>query len=500
MEETPASSFPMEWISVSIFEMGLSGRLLIIFIFLSGPASVFSQECTLQGQAADYAGLSMPVYIIENPISRSHRTIDTLQFNQEGEFRLLLDLQKTMVIYFDLGKFTGYIYAEPGYEYTLLLPPYIKRTHQNDINPFYRQSEVLLNVMDCIKSGSDQPLDPDSERNNLILQFDTTFNRLNEEVILKRQSRLRINADSLINMIEDRFSFLENPFFERYRRYRYGLMKINEGQTGLGELSRQFMWDPVPRTNEPAYMDLFNAIFDDFLLYYARTEEGKSIPDIINRRHSLSELRKTIGKHPAVFSDTIADLVILKNLYEQYYENYFIKDAILIILDSLKQDPSLDTYRFIAGDLYDGFSRLMIGNEPPQFSLRDQHGKLRSEADFKGKYVYLYFCTPDNYSCMSEYPFLKSFYEKHRDYLEIVTIMISESYNTMVTFMQKNHYEWTALYYNDQPDILEKFNIRFFPTAFLLAPDGTLVQSPATLPSEGFQQQLFRIMRSRGEI
>jgi len=475
-------------------------RRLFITLLLPGSITVPAQDCILQGRAADYAELGMPVYTIENPINGRHHLIDTVQFDGEGDFRLHLDLEKITVLYLDLGRYTGYIYAEPGYEYTLFLPPYIKRTHQNDINPFYRQAEVLLNVRECRRIGGDTPLNTDLERNNLILQFDTTFNRLNEDVIFQRQARLPVNADSLIKRIENNFSSPEDPLLDRYRRYRYGLMKINEGQTGLGEISRMYLWDSIPRTDEPAYMDLFNAMFKDFMLYYARTEDGKSIPAIVNRRHSLSELRKVIGNHPAIFSDTIADLVILKGLYEQYYESYFIKDAILIILDSLRNNPSIEYFGTLAGELYEGFSRLMIGNEPPEFSLRDQNGKLRSPDDFRGKYVYLYFCTPDNYSCMSEYPFLKSYYEKHMDYLEIVTIMISESYDAMVSFMKNNHYNWTALYYNDQSDILEKYNVRFFPTAFLLAPDGTLVQSPASLPSEGFQQQLFRIMRSRGEI
>jgi hypothetical protein len=101
---------------------------------------------------------------------------------------------------------------------------------------------------------------------------------------------------------------------------------------------------------------------------------------------------------------------------------------------------------------------------------------------------------------MSEYPYLKLFHQRHSDYLDIVTIMIAEHYEDMVNFMRKNDYGWRALYFKDQVNILDNYNVKYFPTAFLVGPDGTLVQSPATLPSEGFQMQLFRIMRSRNEI
>jgi hypothetical protein len=42
--------------------------------------------------------------------------------------------------------------------------------------------------------------------------------------------------------------------------------------------------------------------------------------------------------------------------------------------------------------------------------------------------------------------------------------------------------------------------VRAFPTAYLLDPEGRLILSPSPLPSDGFEQRLFRIMRSRGDI
>jgi hypothetical protein len=82
----------------------------------------------------------------------------------------------------------------------------------------------------------------------------------------------------------------------------------------------------------------------------------------------------------------------------------------------------------------------------------------------------------------------------------VVTVMVANERAQVGDFMHQNSYGWKALYYKDQPLILSDYLIKAFPTAYLIGPEGTLILSPAPLPSDGFEQQLFRIMRSRGEI
>jgi len=110
------------------------------------------------------------------------------------------------------------------------------------------------------------------------------------------------------------------------------------------------------------------------------------------------------------------------------------------------------------------------------------------------------FCTPDHYGCMMEYPFLESYIPKHSDYLEVVCVMVAEHPEQVGAFMERNLYHWKALYYGGENGILDNYLVKAFPVAYLIGPDGNLILSPAPLPTDGFEQQLFRIMRSRGEI
>jgi thiol-disulfide isomerase/thioredoxin len=193
-------------------------------------------------------------------------------------------------------------------------------------------------------------------------------------------------------------------------------------------------------------------------------------------------------------------MILLQEFSELFYRGDYHKEAILIMLDSMAANPVSPDFGIYASQLRTKLASLVTGHYPPPLSLEGLDGKLYSLDDFKGKYTYLFFGTPDHYGCMMEYPFLKSYSEKHAAYLNVVTIMASEERSELEEFMKRNGYYWKALHYEYQPGVLNDYQVRAYPTAYLIDRDGKLLLSPATLPTDGFEQQLFRIMRSRGEI
>jgi peroxiredoxin len=193
-------------------------------------------------------------------------------------------------------------------------------------------------------------------------------------------------------------------------------------------------------------------------------------------------------------------MVLLQELSDLFYRGDYHKEAILILLDSMEHDPVSPQFATYSRQVKEKLSSLMVGHSPPTFSLPDLNGGQWSPADFKGRYTYLFFCTPDHYGCMMEYPFLQSYHEKHSEYLNVVTIMVAEDQSKLGDFMKRNGYGWETLFYGEQTAVLRDYQVRAFPTAYLLGPDGNLLLSPSPLPSDGFEQQLFRIMRSRGEL
>jgi peroxiredoxin len=207
-----------------------------------------------------------------------------------------------------------------------------------------------------------------------------------------------------------------------------------------------------------------------------------------------------LAQDDVLTDDTLREFVILKNLYDEFYKDQFSRSSMLDILDTLILVSPVSRHREIGRTIKDKVTKLLVGHAPPAFSLYNRDSTLVSLSDFEGQYVYLNFCICLTYSCIKEFEQLKILNEQHGDKLKIVTIAFDEKFSSMVNFLKKNDYNWTFLYYGNQPDIMKKYDIRAYPTYYLVGPDGKLVASPAPSPAENFEYFLFKIMKSKGDI
>jgi hypothetical protein len=458
--------------------------LLVILAIELLPA----QQVTIHGTDSSYAGASIRVTIPGNPFIHDPAFEERLVCGDDGSFTVSLDLKTGRMVQLETGIYQATLYVEPGTTLEVKLPPFRGQDYADRISPFSQSFRIPLRVLG----------DPNNVNNGLY-RFDSLFFPVNEQLILSSRQRRKTDVDSLINELESDFEHNPSPFFHDYRKYKYGVLKLNEGQTGLESISKDYL-GPEIKEAHPGFMELFSAMFKDFLFYYSNTPEGRGLRTTINRTYPIDSIRNIIARHPAVWNDTLADMVLLLELSSVFYRGDFHKEAILILLDSMAAYPVSPTMAVYAGQLRDELASLVIGHSPPDFNLQGTDGQIYAPGDFKGKYLFLLFCTPDHYGCMMEFPFLKSFHSKHSEYLEVVTVMVAEEFQQVKEFMTRNGYPWKALYYDGRTDLLEEYRVRAFPTAYLIGRDGNMLLSPGTLPSEGFEQHLFRIMRSRGEI
>lgn len=472
---------------------------IFFFLLIWGYGSIFAQPVTIAGNNPDYSGVIIRITVPGNPFIPLPRLSRSVTCDKDGSFEVSFNLETGTMVQLETGIYRATLYAEPGNSYRVLLPVYHKKEYSQRISPFFQPLEIPLKVLSF--SGDEEAVEnPDKlDINQGIFRFDSLFFPVNEKVVRNRRGGIEMNVDSLIRLLESEFKNDTSLFLREYRRYKYGILKLNEGRTGLEQISLKYL-GPVVREEHPGFMELFKIMYKDFLFYFSETPEGRSISYHINRTHNLDSLRNTIKKHPSIWSDTLADMVLLQEFSTAFYTGAYHKEAILQLLDSLAADPAKAEFTDYARQIRNKLTSLMVGHTPPRFSLPDMEGNKYTPSSSLGKYVYLIFCTPDNYGCMMEYPFLKSYYAKHSDYLEVVSVMVAHEKSLVADFMNRNDYRWKAIYYGDQDGILRDYQVKAFPTAYLLDRNGNLLLSPAPLPSDGFEQHLFRIMRSRGEI
>lgn len=477
----------------------MQSRCLIIAVLLWGWLSSSGQSASVHGSGPGYSGKAVYTTIAWNPFITVYEFSNRLLCEEDGSFNLEIPLKSPRVVQFETGMYQAYLFMEPGYHYEVHFPEYREKDRDARISPFYQPVVIPLLVSSRTSHTTREEISGAEEINRTIARFDSLFVGINNGIILQRRRGLKSSTDSLIQSLESEFNSDTTHFFTDYRRFRYGVITLNEGQTGLESISRDFL-GPAVMEWHPGFVELFRVMFKDFIYYYSNTNEGQGLSGMINRSQDFRQARELVRKHPAVWSDTLAEMILLQEFSELFYRGDYHKEAILIMLDSMAAHPVSPDFGTYASQLKTKLASLVTGHFPPPISLKDLDGKLCSLDDFKGKYTYLFFGTPDHYGCMMEYPFLQSFAEKHSDYLNVVTIMASEKRSELVEFMERNGYDWKALHYEYQPGVLSDYQVRAYPTAYLIDREGKLLLSPATLPTDGFEQQLFRIMRARGEI
>jgi len=468
-------------------------------LMLCGWVTLKGQNVSIEASRPDYSGKAIHTILAWNPFLTTHEYVNTSICDEDGRFELSLELESARVVQFETGIYQAYLYMEPGFHYKVELPVYKEKEFSDQISPFFQAVVLPLKVRARTSLSTGEEVDGRQDINYAIARFDTLFARANNEVVKNRRSHMASDVDSIIYSLESGFPGDSTLFFSAYRKYRYGVLKLNQGSTGLEDISREYL-GPEVREWHPGFIELFRAMFKDFIYYYSRTPEGEKLEKYINRTQDLDSARYVLMQHPAVWNDTLADMILLQEFSNIFYRGDFHKEAILILLNAMIQDPVSPEFAVFASQVRRKLASLVTGYPPPPFSLSDLEGNAVTLDDFLGSYVYLFFGTPDHYGCMMEYPFLQSYYEKHKEYLQVVTVMVSEEREKLDDFMKRNGYSWKVLHYEGQPGLLVDYLVRAFPTAYLIGPDGKLILSPSALPSDGFEQQLFRIMRSRGDI
>jgi peroxiredoxin len=471
--------------------MGRIGYLFYIFLLLCICQVSTSQNVTLYGKAPSYANREIVFYSYSDMISGEKQEIGRSLVDIDGDFSVSFNLEETTFVFSHLGIYKAFLYAEPGNKYEIILPERTEKSPEDELNPFYVESRIQLGTTN-INPG---------ELNFLIRMFNDAYtpyyNKHLSNFINKNDFS---ELDNDIENMEKPFVNSTNKYFNDYRDYRYGLLKFLANQKKAASTHKVYFKNRPVLYNNPAYMELFNQVYYKYFIFHGKSHEGKKIFNALNISGSYMDLKNAFSGNEIFSNDTILELVILKQIFNEFYDDNFYRSSLLNILDTLMLKTEINKHKLIAKTIKNKITKLLPGYVPPAFSLYDADSNLVTLDDSKERYVYLNFCMCYSYTCMSEFKLLENIYERHKEHLEIVTIIVDHDKKLAKEFLDKNNYKWKFLYYGNQPDILKEYDIRAYPTYFLIDPDGKLILSPSPSPAENFESNLVKTMRARGDL
>ena len=452
--------------------------ILILLTFLIG--NIFAQNVTIRGNAPTYANDEFIFRSYSDLITRAEITLSTCQVAENGDFTVSFPINETQQAFVDIGAFCGLIFLEPGMDYEIVLPPKREKTDADNINPFFQQDEFFIGVKNHTKK----------ELNYLIADFNLRYNLYMDKNYIKiLQLGYKANIAGQMAKLDSVYADVEIPYFIKYKEYKYAALKHLAYVRNNEAMQKKFFGNKSVEYKNIAYMNLFNNIFGNFLTLYSQTEKGKEIPvDIIEKR-SFSILNKTVKDWGFLQNDSIIELVILKGLYDALHSRAYPEKAVLEVLDSVIVHSEIPESKLIAKNIMNSSNFLLAGFPAPDFKLIDTRNNDVSLNDLGDRFIYLSFCNLKSYTCQQELAMLKIFNEKYKDFFDIVTVSVDKDFEETKAFFKKHDYEWKLLSNKNYFKILKDYQIKAYPTYYLIGIDKKLKLAPAPSPNTDFEQR-----------
>ncbi len=458
--------------------------LFLAISFYSGPAQ--TNTTLIVGKNSDYANSVIEVYSFDDFITRKLVLIASDSINNKGEFRIKVPLSETKYIQIPLGYYKGVIYIEPNTEYEIVLPEKREKTFADLLNPYFKPVDIYLGVR-----NSDA-----YELNYMIREFESIYDRYVDENYYQIFNKpVKDSVDKVISNIENLFDTIPNAYFKNFRTYKYSQLRYASYMRNNLYITNDYYNNMPLLYQNVAYMDLFNQLYSNYLSFYMNTSEGERIYSDIALAKSPYLVKETMSNNLVLLNDSIQELVLLKGLFDAFYLRDFPHASMLITLDSIANFSEINEHKKIANNIREKVLLAKSGYPAPEFELYDSQGAIRKKSDFEVSYVYLNFCSVQNFACQQDFKLLKELHEKYEKDFKIISISIDEDFQMAKNFFESNDYEWTLLSYKNDQKVLGNYNVRVFPTYYLIGPKGDLKMSPAVSPGENFESRFFNHIR-----
>ena len=474
-------------------------RALIIIIFSFVHLISFSQKTSLTGKAPAYAGETIDFFVYSDYITNSESQVASCSVGPEGNFSVSFDLDETQKMLVPLGVYEAYIYLQPNTHYEIKLPPKQEKTTEERLNPFFNPVQLHVGIIHASRDG--EKLSRASELNTVINIFDNLYkhkkNQMNQENY--DGDSLKIKPEEIFQELDQEFTNVLIPFFNHYKKFQYGLLEYNYAMN-KNEIIRNYFLNYPVLYNNPGYMNLFNKIFERYFRDLYKYESNQEIIRTILYEKSYSKLKKELQNTALNHKENLVEMVILKQLHDQFYRGDYSRQALVRIIDSLYFNTTNPEHKYIAQNIREKITQLLPGFAPPDFQLYDKDSNLVSMEDFGQKYVLLNFCSYESFGCIRDFELLKDIQKRLQPFFQIVTISVDRNFEAAIYYKEKKNLNWKFLHYGNQPGIIKNYKVKSFPTYFLVGPEGKLIWSPAPSPQEDLHDRLFRLFRRKGLI
>jgi peroxiredoxin len=446
----------------------------------------FSQTVSIKGIAKSFANKEIELYVNRDYISNTQRLLTYSVIDEKGNFDLEFDCKEIIYVTLKVAKHYTTMYAQPNQIYDVILQAPDSTTYQNP------NIEHSIKISINLKSAT--------EINALSMDYDKRFDDFLSKDYKSFVSRTpQAKIDSFRIAMKEYYSTVNNTFFANYIKYSIAALEEKTKSNPKKIYFENIKGKPI-LYNHPEYMNLFNDFYKQKLQGVALSKQGAGLNFAINERGSFTAVKDILKQDYYLMNDTIRELVLLKGLFESYYDNSFKKKSITAILSQAITESKISEHQFIAKNMLSAFSTLQIGSTAPNFQLPDKSGITHSLDELRTKkYVYLMFYEANNTAALMQMKLIVALKKKYGDKINFVAISDDKTNEALQAFCKKNsNFDWLFLYDNTENNQLRtNYELRSIPAYYFISPEGKFVQVPADSPEEDIDRAFFDATKAK---
>ncbi|MCW3076300.1 MAG: hypothetical protein JWO32_909 [Bacteroidetes bacterium] len=450
-----------------------------------------AQNVTIKGKAhSSYAGKVIQLFYFTDNVTLIPQKENQDTIKSDGYFEISFYSDHTQPVILKIENVVSKMYVQPDFVYGITFPELDENLDRKN------DAELYVNVGVI---GADS-----TELNALIFDYQQQYNQLfipKNGKFLGRNAMFK-RADSLKKLCDERYRKINNPYFKSY--CEYSIASINSSLSrGENFLINNYILNKPIQYAHYEYMQFFNTFFAGYLNVVASSKKGQSLYNIINVKASYSLLNAFLKDDKLLKNDSLRELVIIRNLWDFYYNADFSPDAIEKIISDLNQASVVPLHKKITSTMLVYFNKMQAGTAAPDFAARSKDGTIGTLNTFKNRWIYLNFFSTKNIESLKEMPKIASLKKKFGDKMVFVSVCLDDSLSSYQNFVKNNpKYDWN-IWFNYDKTISKTAKENYFVTGteayFLINNFGYLAQSPAPAPSKGIEFKLHSIFKTGGK-
>lgn len=455
--------------------------LIISILFLFSITLSASDTTKVFGVDKRYAGVTFYLNDASDAISGREIKVKQLVVDSAGRFEFDFKVNRTTPMRIVVDNYKLRFVAEPGKEYELLLPPVKERTVLDELNPYFQYTVIPARFSNA----------NNKDLNSSLLGFDIDYMRIYSEYSVKIFRNRNIDdLPDKIDSLQLKYSDINSGYFKLYSKSKIALLNYKLKLNRYKEKTYDLFNNSKPDRYNEGYMTLFNEYFDEYFRN-SKMIDRKPIGKILERESALDGILSEMDKVKRFKNRELKELVLIKQIYDESYQRLYAFPDLINLLQTIEKRTIADGHKQLCSSVYDLLTRVKPGYAPYKFKLKNDKGEEVTPDMYKGRYfVLIGFCNTYKGEIYNELKLLDMMYSKYARSFKVILVFRGEDRGQVREWSDVLNENWQIVYSDEDPDLLDKYMVKSYPTFYLLNREGIMLKSPTRLMSEGFENDL----------